>query len=93
MVLDLNSTDNAIYKSNHPDSEVFTYVENYLDIRSIDAFISMYLTGLGNFTYGDYSKGPNPLLTWLFFMTASFIICVVFMNMLIAIMGDTFGQV
>ena len=32
-------------------------------------------------------------LNWVFFILASFILLVVFMNMIIAIMGETFSQV
>jgi hypothetical protein len=49
--------------------------------------------GLGEFAYDSYSAGPNKGSAWLMFLLATFITCVVFMNMLIAIMGETFGEV
>ena len=49
--------------------------------------------GLGEFAYDGYSVGPSSFSAWTMFLMATFITCVVFMNMLIAIMGDTFGQV
>ena len=48
---------------------------------------------MGDFVYDDYNNGESSILVWVFFLTATFIMCVVFMNMLIAIMGDTFGSV
>ena len=55
----------------------------------------MYLTGLGEFdTEGyTYDGSPNLYMAWFFFLMATFLVAVVFMNMLIAIMGDTFGEV
>lgn len=58
-----------------------------------DSVIAMYLLGLGEFDLDGYKLGPNKNMAWAFFILASFLILVVFMNMLIAIMGDTFGQV
>ena len=53
----------------------------------------MYLTSLGEFDSEGYSDGPNSSLAYLFFFLATFLVLVVFMNMLIAIMGDTFATV
>ena len=59
----------------------------------MDSLISAYLMGMGDFNYDEYGKGKSSVLVWAFFLSATFIICIVFMNMLIAIMGDTFGTV
>ena len=53
----------------------------------------MYLVALGDFDEDAYSEGDNKIVIWIMFLSASFILLVVFMNMLIAIMGDTFGSV
>ena len=56
--------------------------------------MNMWLLGLGEFDLDDsYSEGPNAYLCWFMFILASFVIVITFMNMLIAIMGDTFGNV
>lgn len=56
--------------------------------------IGMWLLGLGEFDLdGSYSEGPDVLLCWFMFWFASFLVLVVFMNMLIAIMGETFSNV
>ena len=47
--------------------------------------------GLGEFDFGGYSKGPNVGLAWLFFLFGTWICLIIFMNVLIAIMGDTYG--
>lgn len=69
------------------------YVTEYLGIKPVDALISAYFMGLGEFAYDGYSYGPNKYSAWSMFLMATFLTCVVFMNMLIAIMGETFGAV
>jgi len=53
----------------------------------------MWRTGLGEFDDAHYDKGAYTYLLWTFFMMATFIILVVFMNMLIAIMTNTYEKV
>jgi hypothetical protein len=48
---------------------------------------------LGDFDSEAYRIGYDKNFAMVMFLLATFIICVVFMNMLIAIMGETFGQV
>ena len=48
---------------------------------------------IGEFYLDDFKSGPNSEIAWVYFVFASFVILVVFMNMLIAIMGETFSQV
>ena len=75
------------------DGEEIRYVSEYLGIKPVDALISAYFMGLGDFAYDSYSNGPNKFSAWGMFLLATFLTCVVFMNMLIAIMGETFGAV
>jgi hypothetical protein len=79
-----------LYYSNTEGS----YYNDYFDNPIIDVFISIYMLGaLGDFDGTRYNVGPDKNRASLMFLFATFIICVVFMNMLIAIMGDTFAQV
>lgn len=48
---------------------------------------------LGDFENTIYRVGYDKYFAMAMFCLATFIICVVFMNMLIAIMGETFGAV
>jgi len=75
----------------NPDS--FRYVASYSDWHASNAFISMYLLSLGDFDMENYSKGHDRVIVWAVFLIATFLLLVVFMNMLIAIMGDTFANV
>ena len=46
---------------------------------------------LGAFDSGKFTNGFDKIAAMSMFLLATFIIAVVFMNMLIAIMGETFG--
>ena len=47
---------------------------------------------LGDFATNGYD-GNNQGVIWIFFFMATFLLQIVFLNMLIAIMGDTFSRV
>jgi len=62
-----------------------------------DFFVSiryMYLLALGEFGFDDFKKGDKTMgkWLWLYFLIASFVILVHLMNMLIAVMGETFSS-
>jgi hypothetical protein len=54
----------------------------------------VYLLALGEFNLDDYDlgDGSDSLLLWFFFISASFFLLIHLLNMLIAIMGETFGK-
>ena len=58
----------------------------------IGAFDHVYLSSLGEFDTGSYYN--NEMQPWLFilFMGLSFFMCIHLLNMLIAIMGDSFAS-
>ena len=57
-----------------------------------DVLVSVYMLGaLGDFDSTKYREGPDKYRAMFMFLLATFFIQVVFMNMLIAIMGETFG--
>lgn len=77
-----------------PADSDFHYVDEYTGYAPFDSFVAMWLLALGEFDLDDtYSKGSDSLLVWIFFISATFLVLIVFMNMMIAIMGDTFGRV
>jgi len=51
----------------------------------------MWLLGLGEFSIDGYGSGTDKYDAWLFFILATFLIMIVFMNMVIAIMTATFA--
>ena len=72
------------------------YVDDYGLYGIGNAIMNAYLVSLGEFgtdNYGNEAGGVNRFLVWIFFVLATFLMLIVFMNMLIAIMGDTFANV
>lgn len=59
----------------------------------IDSAWNQYLLSLGEFAMDGFDDHPEMYLVYFFFMMATFFTQVTFLNMLIAIMGDTFGRV
>ena len=69
------------------------YVGKYTKNNLANVLMEMYFVSLGQFNIESYSSGDNSNVIWIFFILASFIIVVVFMNLLISIMGNTLNDV
>ena len=59
----------------------------------IDSILNEYLILLGEFHMDAFEDHPNALLCYTFFLGATFLLQIVSLNMLIAIMGDTYDRV
>ena len=68
---------------------------SYFSYDYVNALTHMYVLAVGDYdTEGFANKGElNKILLWLIFFAATFMLQVTFMNMLIAIMGNTFDKV
>lgn len=55
--------------------------------------ITVYFIMVGEFFTDNFNYGPNRFLLWPLFICCNFILSVIFMNMLIAIMGQTYEEV
>ena len=84
---------NFFYILNKNGIKGINYLDHYVGNHYLDAIIGMYFISLGEFNFDDFKNGPNCMMAWIFFLLATFILLIVFMNMLIAIMGDTFSRV
>ena len=51
------------------------------------------MLGLGEFSTDQYGEEASDVIIWLVFIATTFITQITFLNMLIAIMGDTFARV
>ena len=70
-----------------------SFVPDISPFWSLDAFMNMYELGIGEFEIDAYrSNERNVLLINLLFVVSAFMIQITFLNMLIAIMGDTFDH-
>lgn len=73
-----------------------TYLKNYFgeEAYKMNAIISVYMLGaLGDFDADAFGKGYNGPLSMTMFILGTYVIQVIFMNMLICIMADTFTRV
>jgi hypothetical protein len=59
----------------------------------IDSLFYQYLLGLGDFHTDNYTAHPANILIYIYFFLATMFTQIMFLNMLIAIMGETFGRV
>jgi uncharacterized membrane protein len=57
------------------------------------ALIYSYLLGLGEFGYDQFDGSTNVALIWGVFIFATIFSLIILLNMLIAIMGETFSKV
>lgn len=88
-VLNLNRTSDCFID----DGEVcdLIYEENF-GFGPVDAIVHAYLTGLGDFRTDSYEHADGGE-TWFMFLVATVVVQLIFMNVLIAIMGESFGKV
>ena len=70
-------------------------VEGYFEgWNTFNTLFNQYLLALGEFGMDNFKEGsPNLWLVIALFITATFLTQITILNMLIAIMGDTFGKV
>lgn len=61
--------------------------------RFTDALISQYMIGLGNIDYSAYLNNEALGLMWFYLILATIITQLVFMNILIAIISDTYERI
>lgn len=91
----LISFGSFLYVSNRIlDDTKNSQLGEYFGNEVVDSVVSVYMLGaLGDFDTGRYKHGNGKHIVMFMFILATFVVSVIFMNMLIAIMGDTFGQV
>ena len=69
------------------------YVGAYTSNNVVNVLMEMYFISIGNSNTANYSQGENSGIIWTFFILASFIIVIVFMNLLISILSNTLDAV
>ena len=69
--------------------------QNYFGdkFKLINAVVNQYKVSLGEFDMDGFGEDGDDALPWILFMTTTFITSITFLNMLVAIMGDTFARV
>ena len=68
-------------------------VVNTLGHFILDSIYNQYMMSVGEFTMDGFDDHPEMAVCYFIFLSATIITQLTFLNMLIAIMGDTFGRV
>jgi hypothetical protein len=87
-VLNINRKDSACTD----DPSCGPIYDSVVGFAPIDALIHAYLTGLGDFNKDNYSS-ENSAVVWVMFILATIIVQLIFLNLLIAIMGESFSRI
>ena len=51
------------------------------------------MVALGDFSYDDFDSSSNGKISWTIFLIASILNCVVMLNLLVAVVSETFAEV
>ena len=78
---------------NHSMSAEGDIISPVFDVYIIDSALNQYLLMLGEFHMDGFQDHSNLILCYLIFLASTFITQITFLNMLVAIMGDTFERV
>ena len=89
------SDDTALELPTEDDSTnaIDRMIQRAYNSTFVDSVVNQYLLGLGEFQYDGFASNPSGPLIWTLFLLSTFLTQVTFMNMLIAIMSDTFARV
>lgn len=68
-------------------------IQPIFNLSIVDSTLNQYLLMLGDFNMDGFRYHANLAICYLIFLFSTFITQITFLNMLIAIMGDTFGRV
>eukprot|EP00347_Sterkiella_histriomuscorum_P005811 403355181 len=74
--------------NNDPEKEGARFIESFPS-----SFIYSYRLGLGDFDIDPYAESKNSILLHAFFLLSSLFSAVILLNMLVAIMGESFNRV
>ena len=94
LIIALGAFANIIFilNLNRIDSGSAPLYEDLIGFPPLDAMIHAYLMGLGDFNKDSYSEEDSKVV-WIMFIFATIIVALIFMNLLIAIMGESFSRI
>ena len=82
-MLDLNRSD---IDDNHVIDPVFGF-------WGMNALLNQYFLSLGEFSFDNFADNPQSGICYFFFLLSTFLTQITMLNMLIAIMGDTYSRI
>ena len=94
LIIALGAFANIVFilNLNRIDSGSPVIYDSLIGFAPLDAVIHAYLMGLGDFNKDNYSEGDAQVV-WIMFILATIIVSLIFMNLLIAIMGESFSRI
>jgi hypothetical protein len=96
LILDLaqwNSNKELAAASAEEVDEYARIIPQSMDNNVFDSILNQYLLGLGEFTYDDYPDNAAKYLIWIYFILATIFTNINFLNLLIAIISDTYARI
>ena len=101
LILDFNATAYEFDFDAHPeipnlDPVVATggkFIDDNFPLPFLNAFINAYLLGLGDFDTDSSNDNPYFPFVWTIFLIGTFMLMLLLLNMVVAIMAETFGSV
>ena len=89
----LNRGTKHVFDQDMLQSDINPLFSSAFNNEYLDAIMSQWNLGLGNANTDPFSNDKGYILGWIYFVFATFFTNITFMNMLIALMGTTFGKV
>ena len=71
-------------------SEIYS---SKFNISFLDAILNQYVLTIGDYDVEAFHEEGGDIILWCFFILTTFLTQITFLNVLIAIMGDTFDRV
>ena len=68
-------------------------IDSNFGFWGLNVLLNQYMLSLGEFNYDNFADNPQTRICYFFFLASTFVSSLTMLNMLIAIMGDTFGRV
>ncbi len=93
LILDLAHANQAKLLTEEGQEEYTPLIPDVTGNNPINALINQYLLGLGSSTLADQEPNGVKQLVWFYFFLATIIININFLNVLIAIVSDSYARI
>ena len=90
LLMAFGNTLMILNEGRYEDNRIFV---DYFGLKFVDAFMNQYMLALGEFDLDNFRLRSDDIMVWILFIISTFITQITFLNMLIAVMSDTFSKV
>ena len=70
-----------------------TIIDEVSPFWGLNVLLNQYFLALGEFNFDNFADNPQTAVCFFFFLMSTFLTQLTMLNMLIAIMGDTYGRI